>query len=227
LFDRAVLYAKGRTTVADPTAPFDPNLANREDLLLATLEPVVTGRIPAFFHVRTEREIRTLFLFLDKFPEVRAAVLGGDQAFRVADELARRAIPVVVGSALTPTMDRDDPVTAGWENAAILHAAGVKVTFGTGDVEHVRNLPYHAAKAAAFGLPREVALRAVTLTAAEVLGLGSEMGSIDVGKRADLIVTTGDPLQIVTQVERAFIGGREVSLESKHTRLWEAFRERK
>jgi imidazolonepropionase-like amidohydrolase len=107
-----------------------------------------------------------------------------------------------------------------------LHAAGVLVAFGTDDVSNVRNLPYHAARAVAFGLPQDEGLRAVTLNPAQILGLGDEMGSIDVGKRADLIVTTGDPLQIVTQVERAFIGGREVSLESRHTRLYEEFRER-
>ncbi len=78
----------------------------------------------------------------------------------------------------------------------------------------------------AFGLPQDVGLRAVTLNAAEILGLGSEMGSIEVGKRADLIVTDGDPLQIVTNVERVFIGGVEVALENKHTRLYEQFKDR-
>jgi imidazolonepropionase-like amidohydrolase len=123
-------------------------------------------------------------------------------------------------------MDRDDPVSAGWSNAGILHAAGVKVSFGTNDVANVRNLPYHAAKSVAFGLPQEEALRAVTLNTAEILGLGDQMGSIEAGKRADLIVTDGDPLQILTQVERVFIDGVEVSVESRHTRLWKQFRNR-
>jgi imidazolonepropionase-like amidohydrolase len=133
---------------------------------------------------------------------------------------------VVVGSVLSPTGERDDPVSAAWSNAGILHAAGVKVAFGTNEVAQVRNLHYVAAKSVAFGLPQDEGLRAVTLNAAEILGLGDLMGSIDVGKRADLIVTDRDPLQIVTQVERAFISGAEVSLESKHTRLWRQFRER-
>jgi len=132
-----------------------------------------------------------------------------------------------VGSGLTPTLDREDPVSAGWRNAGILHAAGVRVSFATNSVADVRNLPYHAAKSVAFGLPKDAALRAVTLNAADILGLGNELGSIDVGKRADLIVTDGDPLQIITTVERAFIGGTEVSLESRHTRLWKQFRERR
>jgi imidazolonepropionase-like amidohydrolase len=227
LFERARLFANVGSTTDDPTAPFEPNVTNRDRLLLAALAPAITGRVPVFFEARRERDIRSLLLLLDKFPDVNAVLVGGDQAFRVADDLAARGMPVIVGSALSPTMDRDDPIAAGWENAAVLHAAGVKVAFGTRDVSNVRNLPYHAAKAAAFGLPRDIALRAVTLHPAEILGLGDAMGSIDVGKRADLIVTTGDPLQIVTQVERAFIAGEEVSLESKHTRLWRAFRDRR
>jgi imidazolonepropionase-like amidohydrolase len=186
----------------------------------------VTGEVPVFFSVRRERHIRTLLLFLEKFPDMKGVVIGGDQAFRVANELASHDIPVVVGSVLSPTGDRDDPISAAWSNAGILHAAGVKVSFGTSDIAQVRNLPYFAAKSVAFGLPEEEGLRAVTLNAAEILGLGDLMGSIDVGKRADLIVTDGDPLQIVTNVERAFIAGVEVSLESKHTRLWRQFRER-
>ncbi|NIN11546.1 MAG: amidohydrolase family protein [Gemmatimonadales bacterium] len=226
LFERAVLYAQHPSTNDDPTAPFDPNVTNRDAMMLQALVPVVTGEVPVLFRAWRERDIRTLLLFLDKFPDVRPVLVGADQAFRVANELAQREIPVIVGSAISLTADREDPISAAWENAAILHSAGVTVAFGTNDVQQARNLPYHAARSAAYGLPKDVALRGVTLTPAEILGLGDEMGSIDVGKRADLIVTTGDPLQIVTQVERAFIGGEEVSLESKHTRLWKAFRDR-
>src|SRR5690606_33646089 len=104
--------------------------------------------------------IRSVLLFLDRFPTLRGVVVGGEQAYRLADELARRRIPVILENVLAPTSDRDDPVTARWENAGILHAAGVKVAFAVNGVEHTRNLPYHAAKAAAFGLPREEALRA-------------------------------------------------------------------
>jgi imidazolonepropionase-like amidohydrolase len=226
LFERATQYAQAPITLDEPDAPFGPNIINRDRLMLEALVPALTGQMPVLFQAHRERAIRSLLLFLDEFPEVQAVVVGGDQAFRVANELAARDIPVIVGSGVALTLDREDPVTAAWENAAILHAAGVKVAFGTDEVSNVRNLPYHAARSAAYGLPREIALRGVTLTPAEVLGLEDQLGSIDVGKRADLIVTTGDPLQIVTQVERAFIAGEEVSLESKHTRLWKAFRDR-
>jgi hypothetical protein len=226
LFERAVVFAEHPSGVEEPTQYFEPNLANQDILMLEALVPAVTGEVPVFFSVRRERDIRTLLLFLEKFPDMKGVIVGGDQAFRVADELAEHDVPVIVGSVLSPTGERDDPISANWSNAGILHAAGVKVAFGTNDIAQVRNLPYMAAKSVAFGLPEDVGLRAVTLNAAEILGLGDLMGSIDVGKRADLIVTDGDPLQIVTHVERAFIGGVEVSLESKHTRLWNQFRER-
>ena len=133
---------------------------------------------------------------------------------------------MIVGSAHSPTEDRDDPVEAGWANAAILNQAGVPVAFSTMDVANVRWLPEHAARAAAFGLPKDVALEGVTLTPARILGLEDEIGSIEEGKRADLIVTDGDPLQLTTSIQRAWIAGREVSLESKHVKLWEEFRDR-
>jgi len=227
LFERAVTYAAAPSHGDDPTAPFDGNDRMRGRAMLEAMVPAVTGQMPVFFAASRERDIKTLFMFLDRFPEVNAVLVGAEQAFRVADELAERGIPVIVGSTLSRTEDPAEPVSANYANAGILHAAGVKMAFATGDYANVRNLPYHAAKAVAFGLPPQAGLRAVTLNTAEILGLGSEMGSIEVGKRADLIVTDGDPLQIVTNVERAFIDGAEVSLaDNKHTRLYERFRDR-
>jgi len=226
LFRRARLYTARPTTRRDPTSPFDPNARPGEAVMLEALVPALRGEEPVFFEARSDRTIGTLLLFLEEFPELRAVLVGGDQAYRHADALAERGVPVLVGSAHTPTMDRDDPIPAGWENAARLHRAGVQVGFTTGSVSDVRRLPEHAARAWAYGLPRHIALQGMTLAPARMLGLGDELGSIDEGKRADLIVTDGDPLQITTRVERAWIGGREVSLESRHTRLREEFRER-
>jgi imidazolonepropionase-like amidohydrolase len=229
LLERAQHFVDGGTVTDNPTAPFEPQAHGSERVLLEALVPVMTGEMPVFFRAQTEREIRTVLLLLDRFPKLKGVIVGGDQAYRLAPELARRQIPVIVGSEIVPTMDEDDPITAGWENAARLQRAGVKVSFTTQFGENttdVRNLPYHAARAVAYGLPQDVALRAVTLTAAELLGQGATMGSIDPGKRADLIVTDGDPLQIVTNVERVFIDGQEVSTESKHTRLYEQFKDR-
>ena len=226
LFRRAELYAARPSVREEPTAPFGPNLRPGDGVMLEALVPALRGEAPVLFEARRERTLRTLLLFLDEFPDLEAAVVGGDQAYRLADELAERGIPVVVGSQRSPTLDRDDPVTAGWENAARLHAAGVTVAFGTGSVADVRTLPEHAAKAWSYGMPRRAALEAITLAPARILGVDHLTGSIEEGKRADLIVTDGDPLQITTRVRRAWIGGREVGLESRHTRLWREFRDR-
>jgi imidazolonepropionase-like amidohydrolase len=106
-----------------------------------------------------------------------------------------------------------------------LFKAGVRFCISSnGDIQPHRNLPYHAAMAAAYGLPKEEALKAVTLYSAEILGVSDRVGSIDVGKDATLIVTTGDPLEIRTHVNAAYIQGRPVDLTSRHTKLYEKYR---
>jgi imidazolonepropionase-like amidohydrolase len=228
LFDRARTFARQPSTRDEPDRPFEAQVHGGERLMLEAMVPVVTGQMPAFFHVGRERDIRTLLLLMDRFPEVRAVIIGGAQAHRVASELGSRGIPVVLSTGLGVTQDRDDPHDAAWRNAAVLHQAGVPVAFTTTSVADVRNLPYHAARHWAYGLPRDQALRAVTLTPAEILGLGDEMGSITPGKRADLVLADGDMLQITNQVERMWIGGAEVDPnDNKHYRLWEEFRDRR
>ncbi len=227
LFRRAELYAASPSVRGAPAAPFGPNVRPGDRVMLEAMVPAMRGEMPVFFQARRERDLRTLLLFLEEFPALKAVVVGGDQAYRLADELAERAIPVVVGSERRPTLDRDDPVSAGWENAARLHAAGVKVAMATGSVADVRTLPEHASRARAYGLPDRIALQSITLAPAQILGMGDLLGSLEEGKRADLIVTDGDPLQITTSVERVWIGGVEVGVESRHTRLWKRFRDRR
>jgi imidazolonepropionase-like amidohydrolase len=228
LFERAQRFARQPTTLDEPDRPFEAQVHGGERLMLEALVPVVTGTLPVLFQVTRERDIRTLLLFLDRFPDVRAVIVGGDHAHRLAGELGSRGIPVVLGTGQNITGDRDDPHDAAWRNAAILHEAGVPVAFSTRSVADVRNLPYHAARHWAYGLPREVALRAVTLTPAEILGLGAEMGSIAPGKRADLVLADGDILQITTRVQRMWISGHEVDPnDNKHRQLYEEFRHRR
>jgi hypothetical protein len=230
LFRRAELYARQPSALRDPTARWELNADPSDRVLLESMVPAITGRSPTIFIAQNERDLKTLFMFLDTFPAVRAVIGGGAQAYHVAEELARRSIPVIVGSNFEPNRFRDDPLTAAWRNAETLRVAGVKVAFTTSfspeGASELRNLPYAAARAVAYGMPRAEAYRALTLTPAEILGLADRMGSIDAGKRADLILTNGDPLQILAQVERMWIGGEEVPLVSKHTRLYEQFRNR-
>ncbi len=228
LFERTQAFIQDPATRDRPDMPFEAQVHGGERLMLEAMVPVLSGDMPALFRVSRERDIRTLLLFLDKFPDVRAVIVGGDHAHRLATELAERRIPVVLGTGQGVTGDRDDPHHAAWTNAAILHEAGVAVAFSTGDIANVRNLPYHAARHWAYGLPRDVALRAITLTPAEILGLGGEMGSITPGKRADLVLADGDILQITTNIERMWIGGDEVQpRDNKHYELYQEFIDRR
>jgi hypothetical protein len=234
VFERARAYVRSPSTADDPTRRFEANVWGGDQVFLDAMVPALTGQVPVFFRAQTDWQIRHVFLFAERFPEIRPVVLGGTQAFRVADELASRAIPVIlnIDAALRPTSDRDDSITASFRNAQRLDAAGVQIGFasdqGNGGDGLARNLPYMAAWSVAFGLPEETAIRAVTLGNAEILGLGERMGSLEAGKRADLIVTDGSPLQMLTTVERMFVGGVEVDpSDNKHTRLYEEFRTRR
>ena len=102
----------------------------------------------------------------------------------------------------------------------------MKICFATFDVEFARNVPFEAAQAAAFGLPKEEALKALTINSAEILGAGDQIGSIEKGKLGDFILTDGDPLEAKTNIKQMFIAGKEVSLESRHTREYEKWMKR-
>lgn len=200
------------------------------DLRWEAMLPVLRGEQRVFVHADEQKQIRAALTFAKKH-ELKIVIVGGLDAWRVADELRAAEVPVIVGGTQRLPLRRDDDYEAAYANPARLHAAGVKFCIAGGiegprDVGNERNLAYYAARAAAHGLPRDVALRSVTLGAAEVLGVAAELGSIEAGKRATLIVTDGDPLEIPTQIELAFIDGAAVDLRSRHTQLYEKYRER-
>ena len=144
----------------------------------------------------------------------------------MADLLKAKNVPVLIGPVLPNPVNEDDPYDMPFANAGILSKAGVKIAFKTLDSAHVRDLPTHAGFAAAFGLAREEALKAVTIYPAEILGVADQIGSIEKGKIANLIVTDGDPLELLTHVKHLFINGRQIPLSSKHTELYEKYRAR-
>jgi len=227
--ERADRFARGPRTVAQrPDDPFEANVWGGDRVALEAMVPVMQGEIPIFFRADSDWQIRHVFLLAEAFPDLRPVIVGGVQAFRVAEELAERRIPVILTRTRSPTPDRDDSYAASFRNAAILHQAGVALAFGTDDSADVRNLPEHVAVAIAHGLPVQAGLEGVTIRAAEMLGLGGEMGSLEPGKRADLLITDGNPLQALTAIERMFIGGMEVDpLDNDHHRAWERFRNRR
>src|SRR5439155_1216745 len=167
-------------------------------------------------------QIRAALRFVDeqKFPKV--VLVGGDDAWRVADELKARNIAVICGGTLELPTRRDEPYDEAMALPAKLAAAGVRFCISDGGgpftAPNARNLPYHAAMAAAYGLPKEEALKGVTIYAGEVRGVAGRLGSIERGKIADVMVTNGDPLEIATQVEQVYSAGKAVEMETRQTR---------
>jgi imidazolonepropionase-like amidohydrolase len=204
----------------------DPKLPKQDvDLKLEALIPVTRGEMPVVIAANSERDIRNAVAFADEM-KLRMILSGGIEAHKAADLLRAKNIPVLVGPTLTMPSKEDDPYDAAFANAGLLSKAGVKIAFQTRDSAHVRDLPYHAGMAAAFGLPKDEALKAVTIYPAEIFGVADRIGSIEQGKIANLIVTNGDPLEILTQIRYVFINGREIPLTSRHTELYEKYKAR-
>ncbi len=198
----------------------------RANLPFAALGPVFRGEMPVIFDVQTESQIRGVLALADSF-KLRLVLRGAVEAFQLADTLAARRIPVIVGP-MTRVPERDLPYDAVYANPGVLARAGVQIAFqsddgGNGDS---RNLPYHAALATAYGLDPEEALRAITINPARILGVDRALGSLEAGKIANLFVSTGDPLDVRTQVKHVFIRGEPMPWNDRHTELYEQFRAR-
>ncbi len=199
------------------------------DLRWEAMMPVLAGSLPVFAHVQDLAQIRHALHLAEQYG-FELVVVGGADAWRVADLLAAREIPVIVSDVLRVPLRRWEDYNAPFANPARLAEAGVMFSIatsgGTFDAAHVRDLPNEAAMAVAHGLDAAEALKAITLYPAQILGVGDRLGSLEAGKDATFIVTDGDPLDIRTQVVRAFVQGREIDLSSRHTTLYEKYSER-
>ncbi|HKR63236.1 MAG TPA: amidohydrolase family protein [Thermoanaerobaculia bacterium] len=195
------------------------------DLVLEALVPVVEGRVPVVMHADQARDIKAALEFGDEF-KLNMILAGGDDVARVIPELKKRDVPVLLGPILSLPGREDDPYDLLFTNAKTLYDNGVRFAIRSADAHNTRNLPYHAATCAAFGLPKDVALKAVTIFPAQIFGVADRIGSLEVGKQASLIVTDGDPLEFRTNVKRVYIAGEEIPMESRHTLLYEKFKQR-
>lgn len=217
-FDDARAYAKART--ADPTTPKD---ARWEAML-----PVIAGEQPLIVDADNLQQIQAAVAFAVE-QEVPLIIHGGYDAPLCADLLVKHDVPVIISEVYRLPLRRWEPYDTAYTVPARLHEAGVRFCISGGGrfgASMVRNLPYHAAMAVAFGLPADVALRAITLAPAEILGVGDRVGSLEKGKDATLIITDGDPLETATHVEAAFVQGRPVDLNDRHKRLWKKYEEK-
>lgn len=192
----------------------------QRNVRLEAMLPVIDGKHPLFIRAERERMIKDAVEFAGQ-EKVKIIIADPHEIGSTGPLLKQHGIPVVFGKTFELPMHDDDPYDSMYTLPNQFYQAGVKICFGTFDVEFARNVPFEAAQAVAFGLPHDVALRALTINSAEILGAGNEIGSIEKGKLADLILTDGDPMQAKTNIKQMFIAGREVSLESRHTREYE------
>jgi imidazolonepropionase-like amidohydrolase len=224
-FDDARAYWTARDAESGKGVP-----KHDEDVRWDAMRKALKGEIPVAFHCDALNQIRAVLRFCDQQKLTNIILLGGYDSWRVADELKRRNIAVIVAGVLaTPTRGYESYDEA-FTVASKLAKAGVRYCIadegGGFAAANARNVPYQAAMAEAFGLDHDEALKSVTLYPAQILGAGDKIGSIEVGKLADLQVTDGDPLIIATQCEQVVVNGKVVPMESRQTRLFHKYDER-
>lgn len=190
------------------------------------MQPVLRGEVPLMIHAQDAREIRAALKWSEAHPKLRLVIVGARDAWQFADEFAKRKIAVIYSEVFTMPKGTDDAYDVHFTAPAVLHKAGVTVAISGPSASQQRNLPYVAAQAAAFGLPADAALAAITLVPAQLHGAGDRLGSIEPGKDASLFAATGDILDIRSEVKRLWISGAEQSIETRHTRLAEKYRAR-
>ena len=196
----------------------------RVNQAMESLVPAIRGEMPIIFDVNTIDQIRGVLTLADSF-KLKVILRGPRDAWRVADTLAARGIPVIVGPT-TQVPGTDDPYDAIYAQPGVLAKAGVKIAFQTSGASDVRDLPYNAALATAFGLDMDEAMKALTINPAQIFGVADRYGSLEPGKVANVMVTTGDPLDVRSNVKYLFIRGEPVPLTDRHTKLYEQFRAR-
>jgi len=194
----------------------------QRDVKLESLVPVVNGQLPVLAFADRGRDIRNAVEYADK-QKLKIIIAGGEEAYKVKDLLRSKSIPVILRPMLSLPSEEDDPYDRLLTQPAELAKAGVKFAIGSFDNSFARRLGQNAANAVAYGLPYDEALKAVTLYPAQILGLAGQLGSLEVGKDANVIVTNGDPLELTTDVRYLFIRGELTSTENKHHRLYEKY----
>lgn len=189
--------------------------------------PYVRGQKPIHFTAERERDIRAIAKFVGEM-KVKGVIVGGQEAWKAADDLKKNNIAVIYTNILSLPVQQDDPYDYLYEAPSLMQKAGVKFAIASGEGGgNVRELPLMAGIAGGYGLGKDEALKSVTLYPAQILGVDDKLGSIEVGKMANLVVTEGDLLDMRTKIKHVFIAGRMIPLTSRHTDLFDSFKDRK
>jgi len=219
-FDEAEAYARARK-VGGATFKKVPAW---EGMLSA-----LSGQQPIMVHANEVRQIKTAVAWA-KHRKFKIVLAASRDAWQVADLLAKEKVPVIFDNVFTLPQRDTDPHDIHFRAAGILHKAGVKVAhseaMGSWGASRVRNIVYAAAKSMAYGLPREAALRSITLHPAQMLGVADRLGSLTPKKEATFIAVDGDIFDIRASVKYMWIAGKKTSLQSRHTRLYEKYKNR-
>lgn len=186
---------------------------------------VINDQAPLLIEVNKKTDILSAIGWINK-NKINAVLTGVAEGYRVIDSLVKYDIPVITGPILNNPSRSSDHYNIGYANAGKMQKAGIKVAIRTNETENVRNLPYNAGFAAAYGMGWEEAFKAVTQVPADIMGIGDKYGSLEKGKVANLFITNGDPFETKTMVKHLFIRGWKVPLESRHTLLYDEFLER-
>ena len=196
------------------------------DLRFESMIPVVEGKTPMLVQANSTKQIQTAIAFAKQY-HLKLILMGGADAMQCVNLIKEAKVPVVVASVYRLPNRHDAAYDSAYTLPAQLQEAGIQFSIasdGRFGASGVRNLPYNAATAAAYGLTEDQAVRSITLSPAEIFGVSDRIGSLTVGKDATLIVTDGNILETPTQVVRAYIQGRLVDLTSKHTQLNEKYK---
>ncbi len=217
VFNDALEYSRRRAEYnRGAMQPLSASAADLEALL-----PVLRGQRPLIAVANRRSDIETALRIGREF-RLKVILAGGQEAWEIADAIARAGVPVLVEPL--DNIPTYDALGVRYENAAALARAGVKVALLETDTHNARNLRQQAGNAVSYGMTWDQALRAVTLSPAEVFGVADRYGALDVGKVANVVVWSGDPFEFSTGVEHVIIRGREVPLRSRQTELFERYR---
>ncbi|MBI69603.1 MAG: hypothetical protein CMJ38_06300 [Phycisphaerae bacterium] len=196
------------------------------DLAMSAMQKVLSGSVPVYIKAQTIQQINSAVAWAKRHG-LNPIIVGGANAPECAELLISENVPVVCNGVMSLPSRRDLPFDQQYTLPKRLHDSGINFCIATGgNGAHERRLPFHAGKAVAYGLPEDVAIEAISKHAASICGLGDSHGTIESGKSATLILTDGSPIDIRTKVYKAWIDGREISLESRHTELNDKYREK-
>jgi imidazolonepropionase-like amidohydrolase len=201
------------------------NLTNRRIASYEAMVPVFNGEMQLFVEVNRAQDILKALEWLEG-KDLRVVLTGVAEGWRLTEEIAATGYPVIAGPVLQTPSRSYDRYDRPYANPSAMKDAGIEVAIRTNEMENVRNLPFNAGYAATYGMGIEQALEAITIVPARILGLDDQIGSLEAGKLANLFISNGDPFEPRTQIERVFIRGWDIPIESRHTQLYDQFLER-